>query len=76
MGNDPGLLTKSDPGSVGWRDRLARANQLRQIAQLMTSQSELVHFLTGHACGVDDADPHPYSRWRAPNRVLDGGHFS
>jgi hypothetical protein len=75
MGIDPGLFTKSDPGNVGWRDGLARANQLRQFAEMMASQSELVHFLTRHACGADDARPHSHSRWRAPKRVLKVGHF-
>ncbi len=37
----------------------------------MSYQSELVHFLTGHAFGVDD-----HVTERAPNRVLSVGHFS
>ena len=44
---------------------------LRQIAEPMTYQSELVDFLTGHAFGVDDDVTE-----RAPNRVLSVGHFS
>ena len=36
----------------------------------MSYQSELVHFLTGHAFGVDDDVTE-----RAPNRVLSGGSF-
>jgi hypothetical protein len=42
------------------------------------SHSELIHFRTEHAFGVDDADIDRYSslaHWRAPT-VLDAGHFS
>src|SRR5947199_107894 len=69
------LLTRQTRLTPSWRDGWARAQPLRQIAQPVSYQSELVHFLTGHAFGVDDVTEQ-YSRWRAPNRVLSVGHFS
>src|SRR5215469_1176277 len=40
------------------------------------SHSELIHFRTEHAFGVDDADIDRYSSLARANRVLDAGHFS